>query len=231
MTVKLYDKITPNQYAILDLPFFEGAGTVVHDLSRHHNNGTLVAAHLPTWVQLASGEWSLRFAGDEAIELADSPDWVFSVLDFSFEVWLIDLAGVLSNTVFCQGDVGAGIWVLFYVGGTIFSFSYIDTGGGLNFVVSSPAIGFTLGNWHHIVMTRQATNTWLLYCDGNAFPMTGNTGMNIPNLVFPLDLGRIPGVGAQYLRGNMSRPRLYLNHALTPAEVVSHYLAERVLYP
>jgi len=60
MAIKLFDKVARNQGLVLYLPFMEGTGSSVHDLSKYHNNGTITGA---TWTQLPSGIWVLSFDG------------------------------------------------------------------------------------------------------------------------------------------------------------------------
>jgi len=67
MAIKLFDKVARNQGLVLYLPFMEGTGSSVHDLSKYHNNGTITGA---TWTQLPSGIWVLSFDGvDDYVEV------------------------------------------------------------------------------------------------------------------------------------------------------------------
>jgi hypothetical protein len=235
MTVRLYDDITPNQNIILDQPFFEGAGTVAHDLSRQHNSGTFRAVGEPLWVQLASGLWVLQFDGaDDNLTIPYNAVLVLGLLDFTLEFWANRTAFGWQGSILTQGQLAAVNFTVFFnnTDGS-FALNRIPAGG----VTSPPGatIGFTAGAWHHIVITRSAVNTWITYCDGQGFAMTGNTAINITNagglafLIGALDNGA--GGYNDVWNGRLSRPRLYLNYALTPAEVEAHYLAERGLYP
>lgn len=233
MTVRLYDDIAPNQFMILDLPFLEGAGTRVHDLSRQHNNGAFRGVGEPLWVQLASGLWVLQFDGaNDYITIPHNLILVLGQLDFSMELWANRTGFVGLDDILTQGQFVAANYIEFHntVDGR-FGVVRVLTG------VYSPVgatIGFTAGAWHHIVITRSAVNTWFTYCDGQGFIMAGDTALDIADAGVDFIVGALDnGMGGynNVWSGSLSRPRLYLNYTLTPAEVQVHYLAERGLYP
>lgn len=229
MPVKFYDKITPNQYALLDVPFFEGAGSVVHDLSRRHHNGAFAIA--PTWTQLASGVWVLRYTAGASANLGASVDWALLQLDFSFECWL--RKGNLSPSWLWGQDDGMNLqYTYIYAQNAIIVHSQDPFG----FPPSNEtmqtgtlaSIGFTLAAYHHVVITRSAVVNWTAYVDKAPLAMTGNTALTMRDWGFVAQVGRAVGGDANTYSG---RPRLYINYAMTQDVVSAHFTKERPLYP
>jgi hypothetical protein len=221
---RLYDKITPNQYAILDLPFFEGAGLVAHDVSRYHNNGVLTGP--PNWLQLPSGIWVMDCDGaSDLLRISDNPVWAFGVLDFSFVEWINLTAPPVNAVLFAQAAPFS------YWNGP--DYFYIQRGGNNVVTPTATSMGFTWGAWHQIALTRKNVNTWKFYLDKVPFTMTGVTGINIPDTGDVMGLGAFPSLPfpTNPMLGKFSHPRMYLNYAMPQDVVTAHFVVERALYP
>lgn len=73
---------------VLSLPFYEGKGPKVHDVSGFENHGTLTSMDPPTdWVASNAG-WALDFDGsNDFIEIIDRPS--LEPTKFSISMWLL----------------------------------------------------------------------------------------------------------------------------------------------
>jgi len=71
---------------VLWLPFKEGSGTTVGDLSGYGNNGTIYGA---TWQMINKKGWGLSFDGeDDWMDVSDSPSLRIGDSNATWEVWV-----------------------------------------------------------------------------------------------------------------------------------------------
>ena len=99
------EKIPFYNQLVCFMPFYEGVGTDLHDISREHLLGDASVAP-PAWLQLASGKWVLDF--DPAVPEYATIAAAYTVLDFTSEdfslsLWVnVDLFGAVRH-LFCRG--------------------------------------------------------------------------------------------------------------------------------
>jgi hypothetical protein len=103
MAVTFYDNLPLNEDIVLDWPFLEGAGTVVHDQSKSGSNGMLITGGLGFW-------WPAQIGNP-----------FYGI--YLFEVWtqyIRVLAADCKQLNFTSGDYSLSFW-----------FNWVDTGDSL----------------------------------------------------------------------------------------------------
>jgi len=220
LAVKSYDKIGIKSGVVLDLPGFEGAGSLIRDASMYHNNGTITGA---SWSQLASGLQVLDFDGtDDNIIVPDNV--AFDVTTLSVELWFKpsrlfkgDLCmkgtGTLNLDWFLfQDDSGDGVW-----------FS-CGSWGGDNFAKHDDFL--VIDTWYHIVGVYDGTNV-KLYTNG-----IWRDDANAP--LAPVLTASDVYIGERYsgtydFQGSIALVRIY-NRVLSALEIQSNFNRERHLF-
>jgi hypothetical protein len=165
--------ITQNTIAqdlVLYLPFDEGSGTTVKDLSGKGNDGTIKGA---TWVDGKTGK-ALSFNGKSYVDIPNnaslSPDQNITVM-----AWVnIDKASsgemaIVSKGQWAANDLPYELTVT--PGGSIFWQMYDGAGGHDQCSPPTPAVGA----WHHITGTYDG-KTFKCYIDGNMEMEAAYTG-------------------------------------------------------
>jgi len=218
LNVQSYDKLTINANKVLDLPGIEGAGSIIHDVSKYHNNGTI---NLPTWTQLGSGLWVLDFDGsDDYVDM----ETVIEPTVRTLELWFNadnGNTGVLeasSNFNGAPNEKGRGL--RFSGVGTLEIAAASGIGGReyCNAVV-------TYSVWHHAVFIHDATDIYL-FIDGVQVATAGCVGYtpNTTNFKF----GTLPA-GQSPFGGYMALERIY-EVAIDSTDPMAHYQKEKSLF-
>ena len=151
---------TMAQNLVLYLPFDEGAGDTVKDLSGNGNNGTIKGA---TWVDGKTGK-ALSFNGKSYVDIPNSgslsPDqnitvmaWVYMDKSASGEMAIVSKGQWAANDLPYELTVTAG--------SKIFWQMYDGVGGHDQCSPNSPSVG----EWHHIAGNYDG-KTFICYIDG-----------------------------------------------------------------
>lgn len=182
-------------------------------------NGTLIGD-----TSYGTGVLGQAFQFDGTNDRVDVPDdavWTFGG-DFTISLWTnfdsvnADIIQLLPN-VFIGHDEGGGEknkWVFFY-----------DDDGQLAFHINSPSLtplfltspsSFTptLGQWHHVAVTRSLT-TFTFYADGTSLG-TATSGAVIPDANANLTIGEAEGLGD--FDGRLDEIRIY-ESALSASQI------------
>jgi Concanavalin A-like lectin/glucanases superfamily len=206
-------------------PLNENSGTVAHDLSAQHNNGTISA---PRWVGGYFGS-ALRFDGSTTrVDVPDSP--------------ALEPASAVSVTAWVKasGPQGQFQYILAKGASSCMAASYglyTSESGGLAFYISqndgvtffrSPdaGIGVWDGNWHFVVGTYDGSLVHL-YVDGHEIgsgtPASGQIGYTLTggNDLF---IGHYDGCPAHDFVGTIDEPTVW-SGALTAQQIGFAYQA------
>jgi hypothetical protein len=210
-------------------PLNEGKGTVAHDFSGHHNDGSLEG--LAQWTK-GRFQGALSFDGNAAaVRVPDSPS--------------LDSAAV-TVSAWVNGSASPGIYKYIVAKGanTCAAASYgLYTGsnGGLEFYASSnqgyswtvsPDAGQSVwnGQWHNVVGTYEGT-TVRLYVDGrqvgSGTPDTAPIPYGLPTSN-DLMIGDYPGCSNGDFSGNIDEVKVF-DRALSPLEIGATYALSRLL--
>ena len=218
-----YDNLAINEQIVLDLPFREATGTVIHDRSKNHAEFAYVGGPPDLWVQLASGIWVIEFTPQPNarwLQSSISNLW-FGASDFSIAMWL-------------NFDVIDQTYLLLYYGHSGYSLMTIDTNrfafatyqGAANQVTYTTA-EVTVDEWMLVSVSRSGTLAQI-YKNGNQIDTGSATHLD------PTGAGAatfyISDGGLSALDGKMGRPRLWEDRAFTRAEWRALYESERSLY-
>ena len=232
MIVASYDNLTINQDIVLDLLHFEDTSTLVRDISRRHNNMSMVGA--PVWTELASHKWVLAYDGaTEYLEhpAADSTSLNFTNENFTLLAW-VNFTGFSADMVMCQGavDVDGWDWYLFQGGAGTASINLRTNQGGAHTGMGTTGEPLTQGIWHLIATVRTGA-TCQHYIDGLPVAMLAGS------LTDPVSVagGNKFLVGVQnneatnHFGGQMCHHRIW-SRALAGAEIFDIFKNEHTVY-
>jgi Concanavalin A-like lectin/glucanases superfamily len=211
-------------------PFYENSGTVAHDASPYHDNGTVSGS--ARWVGGYFGS-ALGFDGSPAaVRVPNQP---------AFEP-----ATHLTVTAFVKASTSPGNYdyIVSKGGSGCLTASYgLYTGpnGGIMFYVSHDTTSFTRspdggagvwdGNWHFLVGTYDGSAV-RLYVDGtqvgNGTPDSAPIGYNLTD-TNDLYIGQYPSCDNLEFTGAIDEPTVW-NQTLTPLEVSASYKALVLLH-
>lgn len=215
-------------------PLYENGGTVAHDASANHNNGTLSGG--VTWSAGYFGS-GLNFDGNTGqVAVPDSaslePSSAVTVAAYvkssgSPGDWKYVVSKGAYNCIMASYGLYTGA-----NGGLVF---YIGQNGGLTFS-PSPDAGTSLwdGKWHFVVGTYDGSAVHL-YVDGSQIgsgqPASGSIGYNLPT-TNDLFIGHYDGAcpdGGDNFSGSIDEPTVW-NTAWNSSQVLTAYRALGLLH-
>jgi len=231
-----YDKIPEHEDMLLDLPFYEGGGTLTRDQAKPHHQDILLI-NAPAWTPVASDLGILAFDGvNQYLELANAAcaDLDFIAGDYSLGCWFNWTDDSGSQIIMGRYQLDVSGWELYLWGAAginILTLRHHHAGILVPPVTGNPrsacyANGWTPATWWLMGLSRTGGGEAQMYRNGVALPML--TG----GLVDPKTCGIDLVVGARYSKdndfilGSMWRPRIW-NRILTAAEWVNIFEAER----
>jgi len=166
LALKSYDKVALNSGLVLDLPMREGAGSLVGDRSRYHNNGMITGA---TWQKDSSGVWTTLHDGDDSVDFGA----LFNSLGtIWFSLWFkltadFSTASPSSQRLLAKRKAATDIteFYLSKVNGKLTGLHYI--GSAVKYSIAGTATSWVAGVWHHMLVSMSAANAVRLLVDGN----------------------------------------------------------------
>jgi hypothetical protein len=210
-------------------PLNEGRGTVAHDYSGHHNDGTLEG--LAAWTQ-GRFQGGVAFNGNTAaVQVPDSAS--LEPASVSVSAWVDSSAspGIYRYLV-AKGANGcsAASYGLYTGSGGGLEF-YASTNDGLSWTVSPDAgQGVWNGQWHDVVGTYDGS-TLRLYVDGQQVgagtPDTAPIAYGLPTSN-NLSIGDYPWCPESAFSGSIDEVKVF-NRVLQPREIAAGYQLSRWL--
>ncbi|MDY6966793.1 MAG: LamG-like jellyroll fold domain-containing protein [Halobacteriota archaeon] len=194
----------------LNLPFIEGSGDTVYDLSGNANNGDVTDG---VWSSTSRG-WCIIFNGtssyincgtDESV-LVDQSGWTCESLIYPLSA---QQGGVGNRSVVYYA--GSGSWWIFIAGNNV---RLQQTESPYSWV-STTEDEIQNQNWYHVVITS-VDDEKSIYIDGDLL-ITGDL------IVDDANLSRVSFATGDAFDGNMSLVRLY-NLSLSEKDVKHAYL-------
>ena len=229
-----YDNIVPFMECILDLPMYEGIGTIVHDVSRPPATAldkTVTLTGAPTWEQMAlTGITILRFdkANPDFLELAaaDSTDLDFTTSEFTTMVWAYAFDIVDNMTLFCRGLLNTDGWtVAMLADGTL---TMITNQAAATQLTISLTGEFVINTWYCFGLTREGANSKIFK---NGIDVTSVAATHIDPLTSArkLHIGIYDDETTAPWSGYLYRPRIW-PRTLTAYEMKQVFEMERNLF-
>ena len=219
---------------------YGGTGTVATDLSGEGNTGTLTNANVGT---TAGGIFS--FDSSQYITVADGADFTFGTAPFAIEQWLnfVDLTPdgdtwVSSYQVYRIESDRHGIMVFYTAGGGFEWRLECSENGCYPAIIDLAAQGLAINEWHLFTVSRQSEASFKQYIDGVLIQeMTTADGGTAPRgQTYDTDWGFVDGTvfigdyaSADHheFEGKMGPTRVYKGRALSDAEVLQNFNAQR----
>lgn len=218
---------------VLYLPFDEGSGTVVKDLSGNNNNGTLKGA--PKWVKGKFGT-ALQFNGAENKNYVEVPDnaSLNPATEITCAAWIyfdkfIGSGGVISKYIGANNQRGYSLRMDHTNALSVASDCSSDgtANAGKYTTASTPANMLKEGQWQHIATAFKAKQYLRLYVNG---VLKGETATGVTDSLFDNTVPLL--IGTDFLIGGAgnSGPREFtgiidevaiFNRALSDAEIQS----------
>ncbi len=213
-------------YDPTDTASYPGTGTTLTNLQGGGLNGTMTA--------LTYTSPYLTFNGSTSqVSIADNASLEPGTGDFTVEIWVrYSVIAGKTRTIVSKTDNGGASanWSYGFrtlAGGSV----YFDVGNGTS-NVQSPSTAVTTGVWYQIVgvWTNIAANSIALYRNGVLIGSNSHSFASVKNSTNPLYLGNYNGGEFdQAFAGNMGPFRFY-NRALSAAEVLNNYDANKATY-
>jgi len=231
--VKGYDLISANADMLLDLPFYEGTGTITRDQAKpHHQDVTLVAT--PTW-DTANGLSVMTFDGAaEYLELAnaDSADLDFTSGDYSIGMWFKWVVGSPTLMLIGRNQVDVSGWELYlYDGGGADRTLTLrhNHAGGAALRTACYSVGWARDAWWFAGISRSGIAA-VHYRNGIALTTTHSAGglEDMETCARDMVIGARYTKDANFFNGSMWRPRVW-SRALTAIDWLNIYESERDL--
>ncbi len=180
MTV-LYDSLSYNRRALLDLPFREGIGTITQDVAKPHHPVTLVGT--PAWTSLPSGKGAIDLGGFGSGDYgqclnADSEDLDFTSGDFSIGGWInwSTVIGEFSQIIIARYELSVSGWETYLTeaAGVFFMTLRLHHAAGATVRTAAFSTGWSTSTLHHFGISRSGTSAQF-YRNGVAIPTTSDT--------------------------------------------------------
>lgn len=241
--MKGYDDLPMNSDILLDLPFYEGTGTITHDVAKPHH---ILTQHAPgggsfTWGNLVTGHPYLEFitAGGGATDgvyldcpTADTVDLDFIAGDYSIGGWINWTNVAASSLIAGRYELDVDGWEIYLYGGGADDILTVrhHHAAGATLRTACYSVGWTPSTWLQWGISRSGVST-SHYRNGVSLNVTCSTG----GLINPETCNQDLVIGARYTKdadwykGMMSRPRIW-DRALSASDWMEIFEIERDWY-
>ena len=235
--MKGYDNIPENEDMLLDLPFYEGVGTVTRDQAKpHHQNVLLV--NTPAWAAVPGGLGIIAFdnTAHDYLELANAAcvDLDFIAGDYSLGCWFNWGDTGTSLNIMGRYELNIGGWELYLFGAAGINYLTLRHHHAGTLVGGNPrsacySTAWLPNKWWFIGISRTGGGEAQHYRNG--IPVTMFTG----GLADPETSGSDLVVGARYSKdtdfflGGKWRPRIW-DRALSALEWMNLFEKERAWF-
>ena len=198
----------------LDIPFFEGSGTKVLDVSGKGNHGTITDA---LWTRDENGV-CMSFNGTSAY-INCGNDASLNITDvITVEAWIKATSMSGASYIIDKRDGTAVAWLIYLSsGGTI------NINGGATSGLSGDKV-LNTDKWYHIVCVFSGT-TGMIYIDGvldKTINITAIASKPTVRVVIGARWDSYPGV-LYLFRGTIDKVRIYASVALTAEQIKRRY--------
>jgi len=214
-------------YDPTDTASYPGTGTTLTNLMGSSLSGTMTAITYTSPYFTFNGSTSQVLVADNAALEPGSGD-------FTVEVWIrySVITGKTRTYVSKTDGGGAADWSYGFRTDSTTNETYFEVGSGSEAITSLKA-SVTTGTWYQIVgvWTNVASNSIALYVNGALIGSKAHSFASVKNSTSPLYLGNFNGNQfEQQFQGDMGIFRLYIGRALSAAEVLNNYDANKALY-
>ena len=205
------------------------SGTTWTDTSGQGNNGTLVGG---TGYSSDNGGYLIFDGTDDKVTMSAGSDFAYGTGDFTVEIWC-NVTGTSPQTygqkLFTQTVGGHNYFKLGTSDGNPvvkqFFFKY-GTGGGTR--VRS-GFEYTVGTWHHFVVTRNGT-TLTQYVDNDLKQTTTGVSFNFDNTTYNPTIGGFTHSNYLNFDGKIAQVRVYKGKGFSASDVKHNFDAMKGRY-
>ena len=204
---------------------YSGTGTTINSLATTNLPGTMTDITYTSPYFTYNGTSSQVSIADNALLEPGSGNWTMDAW-----VYLNNTSG--GKVILGKFDPGGGSQDVSYSIRIGNANAFAQMGDGLGNYINSTGYTMTINTWTHIVYvwTNGATKTLVTYINGSSIGSVNHTLSSILNTPANLYIGSYNGGEyAQWWNGRIGIVRLY-NSALTGAEVLQNYNADRGIY-
>jgi hypothetical protein len=199
----------------------ETTGSTANDETSNNHDLTLYNTPTLDVDGISEGSNGMTFTGSssEYGSVADHANFAWGTA-CTFEGWIKTTSTATNQPIVSQWNSDYAFWLGFESAGQatlrvrIASTNYTAQVSG----------GWNDGAWHHLVGVRDGTEI-RLYVDGKIVARTTVASGSIDSSTSNVDIGRVAGTA--YVTATLDEIALYTK-VLTPAEILSHYLASSV---
>ena len=223
LTFTIYGQSAPIQGLVLYLPFNEGSGKIVKDLSGNNNDGALIGS--PKWVKGKFG-MALQFNKAEnknRVEVEDNPS-LNPASEISCAAWIYfdnfqNSSGIISKYAMAGNQRS---YIMFLAHSVDLAVEWACSGdgafGGNALSVKSPAGSLEQGKWQHIATVFKAKQFQRIYINGELKVDEAITFDRLFDNTAPLLIGQYEN--ANEFTGIIDEVVVF-NRALSDAEIKS----------
>ncbi len=233
MPVASYEKLNPNM--VLDLPFFEGDGVVLHDVSTVRSNVDLI--HTPVWTAAGNAS-TLVFDGNNDYGDASNgstTDLSFTSVDYSIGLWMNYTRAATTGSIIGRYELNIGGWELYVtdnVGSVLVTLrhhhSLTAVGTGVHPGHHRSACyssGWTMDEWQLVGISRTGGGSAKMYRNGVSLDIVDGGIIDPETTDHRLSIGVRDGDNGSFFGGGLWWIRVW-NKLVTEAEWLDLYNKE-----
>lgn len=230
--MKGYDNVPENEDILLDLPLYEGVGTITRDQAKpHHQDVDLILT--PTWDSVASGLGVITLDGltNEYLNLAAANciDLDFTSGDYSIGGWINWSSGETSQIILGRYELDVSGWEVYLTetGALRYLSLRHHHAAGAAVRTACYSLGWAQSTWCFFGISRSGAAA-IHYKNGVALATTHSVGglEDIETCGEDLAVGIRYTKDANRYKGSQWRPRVW-NKSLTANEWLNIFEKER----
>jgi len=222
------DKIPHYNQLVCFMPFYEGVGTALHDISREHLLGDMSVAP-PTWAALATGLPILDFTPTDYATIAAAYTVLdFTAEDFSIAAWVnVDDLSV-TRYIFIRGLASTDGYGMYISNTAGLAFWTWQAAAAQNSATATGII--SLGSWYALGVSRNGASV-RLYVNGIDLTDAVGTHINPLTSVRSAKIGVYDNLTIYPFDGKMALLHVWENVALSPAAHQAVFDYEKKFFP